>query len=49
MNEKKQGSLTGKIPIWGPKIGYPYDSGSAGRIFLNFAQWKGPIGTWKFY
>ena len=43
---KKQGSLTGflkKFSFWqmghlGPKIAHPDNSGSAGRIFKNFAQ-----------
>ena len=25
----------------GPEIVYPHNSGSAVRIFLSFAQWKG--------
>ena len=50
---KKQESLTGflkknshleKWAILGLKIAHPYNSGSAVRIFLNFAQWKGPVG-----
>ena len=53
---KKQGSWQvfwkknyhlGKWAILGPKIVHPHNSGSAVRIFLNFAQWKGPIGRWK--
>ena len=28
---------------FGPKMAHPHNSGPAVRIFLNFAQWKGPI------
>ena len=34
----------GKWTILGPKMGHPYNSGSDVRIFLNFVQWKGPVG-----
>ena len=53
---KKQGLLTGfyeknshlgKWTISGPKIAHPHNSGFTGRIVLDFAQWKGPIGRWK--
>ena len=53
---KKQGLLTGfyeknshlgKWTISGPKIAHPHNSGFAGRIVLDFAQWKGPTGRWK--
>ena len=37
----------GKWTILGPKMAHPHSSRSAVRIFLNFAQWKGPIGRWK--
>ena len=33
-----------KRAILGPKIAHPRNSGFAGRIFLNFAQWKERIG-----
>ena len=33
--------------ILGSKMAHPHNSGSAVRIFLNFGQWKGPIGRWK--
>ena len=30
-----------------PKVAHPHNSGSTVRIFLNFAQGKGPIGRLK--
>ena len=33
----------------GPENGIFHNSGSALKCFLNFAEWKGLIGTWKFY
>ena len=30
--------ISERIRIWGPKIAHPHNSGSAGRIFKNFAQ-----------
>ena len=36
-----------QMTIFGTKMGHPHNSESAVRIFLNFAQWKGPIGRWK--
>ena len=38
----------GKWTIFGLKMAHPYNSGSAVRSFLNFAQWKGLIGRWKW-
>ena len=43
----KKNYQLGKWAILGPKIVHPYNSGSAVRIFLNFADWKGTIGRWK--
>ena len=40
----EKNSPLGKWAILGPKITHPHNSGSAGRIFLNFAQGKGLIG-----
>ena len=40
----EKNSHLGKWAILGPKIVQPHNSGSAGRIFLKFAQWKGIIG-----
>ena len=34
--------VSGKWTILGPKNGASHNSASAVRIFLNFAQWKGP-------
>ena len=34
----------GQMDHFGPRMAHPHNSGSAVRIFLNFAQWKGPVG-----
>ena len=49
----KKNSYLGKWDILGPKIADPHNSGSAWRIFFNFAQRKGIIDTselnWKIF
>ena len=42
-----QNKIGGKWTILGPKIVHCYNSGSAVKKFLNFAQWKRQIGRWK--
>ena len=37
MNKRNNSNL-GKWAILGPKIAHPHNSGSAGRIFLDFAE-----------